>query len=235
MIKIRRLTESSIHNLKPIHYPSVLFGYGIGPGHLATRKRLNPAIGKGLHDQCLADPVLMESTMAGRKTTICIPSTFHREKSLGRSGGMNLWIRKKAKFGGEKQWQIKADGGDGDDDHASAFWACDGMYFLCRNFVQGENCIPAVYSSHMALRGKVVFTTDISMFPGVKGWHMSTFSIDGGKYFNIAAFSMEEVRKKRGRNYVATTDELLIYFSGQTKVQKTLTVSSGGIAVGFLC
>ncbi|KAI9646386.1 hypothetical protein NHQ30_004377 [Ciborinia camelliae] len=226
------------------------FGYGIGPQTLATTKRLNPAIAKELHEQCLADPVWMEFYHGGEEDnhlhTINVPSG----EMFGRIGRDELMVLLNA-FGskdipiqyGRKLKSVEKNNGelklmfdDGGENHANALWACDGMNSLCRKFVQGEDYVPAAYSGHVTFRGKVEsskvettigkqFTTDTSMFLGIKGWHVLTFPIAGGKYVNIAAFSMEEIQKKRGRNYVTTTEELLTYFPGaNSKVQMFLTV-----------
>lgn len=233
------------------------FGYGIGPQTLATTTRLNSEIGKKLHDQCLVDPVWMEFYHGGEEDnhlhTIEVPpgEVFGR---IGRDELMALLdtfgpkdtpiqygkkLNSVEKIDGELKLMFE----DGGEDHANVLWACDGMNSFCRKFLQGEDYIPASYSGHVTFRGKVEsskieaaigkrFTTDTSMFLGVKGWHVLTFPIDGGKYVNIAAFSMEEVQKKRGRSYVTTTDELLTYFPGaNTKVQKFLRVSDNIISV----
>ncbi|RAL60130.1 hypothetical protein DID88_000755 [Monilinia fructigena] len=226
------------------------YGYGIGPQTLATTKRLNPAIGKELHDQCLPDPVWMEFYHGGEEEnhlhTIKVPSG----EVFGRIGRDELMVLldahgprdvpiqygRKLKSAGKSDGELKLIFDDGGGDHANALWACDGMNSLCRKFVQGKDYIPPEYSGHVTFRGKVEsskiesaigkrFTTETSMFLGVKGWHVLTFPIDGGKYVNIAAFSMEEVQKRRGRDYVTTTEELLTYFPGaNSKVQKFLTL-----------
>ncbi|KAF7907559.1 uncharacterized protein EAF01_005145 [Botrytis porri] len=225
------------------------FGYGIGPQTLATTKRLNPAIYQELHGQCLADPVWMEFYHGGEEDNHLHTIRVPEGEVFGRIGRDELMVMLDAfgpkdtpiQYGRKLKSVNKSTDGeltltfeDGGEDHANALWACDGMNSLCRKFVQGEDYIPAAYSGHVTFRGKVEsskieaeigkrFTTDTSMFLGIKGWHVLTFPIDGGKYVNIAAFSMEEVQKKRGRNYVTSTNELLTYFPGaNSKVQKFL-------------
>ncbi|KAK6607007.1 mannitol 1-phosphate dehydrogenase [Botrytis cinerea] len=205
------------------------FGYGIGPQTLATTKRLNPAIYQELHDQCLADPGEVFGRIGRDELMVMLDAFGPRDTPI--QYGRKLKSVKKSTDGG-----LALMFEDGGEDHSNALWACDGMNSLCRKFVQGEDYIPASYSGHVTFRGKVEsskveaaigkrFTTDTSMFLGIKGWHVLTFPIAGGKYVNIAAFSMEEVQKKRGRNYVTTTDELLTYFPGaNSKVRKFLTL-----------
>ncbi|ESZ96059.1 hypothetical protein SBOR_3536 [Sclerotinia borealis F-4128] len=204
------------------------FGYGIGPQTLATTKRLNQAIGKELHDQCLADPVWMEFYHGGEEDnhlhTINVPSG----EVFGRIGRDELMVLldafgpkdtiqygRKLKSVEKNNDKLKLMFENGGEDDANALWACDG-HVTFRGKVDSSKIEMAI--------GKQ-FTTDTSMFLGVKGWHVLTFPIDGGKSVNIAAFSMEEVQKKRGRNYVTTTEELLTYFPGaNSKVQKFLTL-----------
>ncbi|TGO89876.1 hypothetical protein BPOR_0089g00060 [Botrytis porri] len=199
------------------------FGYGIGPQTLATTKRLNPAIYQELHGQCLADPVWMEFYHGGEEDNHLHTIRVPEGEVFGRIGRDELMVMLDAfgpkdtpiQYGRKLKSVNKSTDGeltltfeDGGEDHANALWACDGMNSLCRKFVQGEDYIPAAYSGHVTFRGKVEsskieaeigkrFTTDTSMFLGIKGWHVLTFPIDGGKYVNIAAFSMEEVQKKR--------------------------------------
>lgn len=233
------------------------FGYGIGPQTLATTKRLNPEIGKELHDQCLADPVWMEFYHGGEEDnhlhTIKVPSgeDFGR---IGRDelmvlldsyGPKNTQIQygRKLKSVDKIYGELKLIFDDGGEDRANALWGCDGMNSLCRKFVQGEDYIPVEYSGHVTFRGKVEstkveteigkqFATNTNMFLGIEGWHVLTFPIDNGKSVNVAAFAMEKIQKKRGRNYVTSTEELMTYFPGHnSKVHKFLTVSPNGLSM----
>ncbi|PQE11448.1 hypothetical protein CJF32_00009530 [Rutstroemia sp. NJR-2017a WRK4] len=226
------------------------FGYGIGPQTLATVKRLNPAIGKELFDQSLIDPVWMKFYHGSKEDnhlhTITVPDggvfgRIGREELLvllDEHGPKDTAIQygKKLKAVDKQDGELKLQFEDGFEDHANAVWACDGMNSLCRKLVQGKDYNAAEYSGHVTFRGKVDsqkvedsvgknFATDTTMFVGVKGWHVLMFPIAGGKYVNIAAFAMEEVQKKRGRNYVTTTDELLSYFpEANSTVRKLLTL-----------
>ena len=227
------------------------FGYGVGPQTLATTMNLNPEIGAELRRQCIIGPVWMNFRHGGEEDrpllTIEVPGGEYgrigREELLQlldsfRPGGSKTQYGKKVVSVERESGKLNLDFEDGTKDWADAIWGCDGMSSLCRKLVQGVDYSPTTYSGMVAFRGKVdsdrvkaeigdIFATETHMFIGVKGWHILTFPIAGGKLVNIAAFAVEKVHKKRGRTYKTSTEELLGYFPGGNSTVQTF------LRVGF--
>jgi salicylate hydroxylase len=226
------------------------FGYGVGPQTLATTMNLNPEIGTELRKQCIIGPVWMNFRHGGEEdrplSTIEVPGGVYgrigREELLDlldsfRPSGSNTQYGKKLIYVRRESGKLNLDFEDGTKGLADALWGCDGMSSLCRKLVQGDKYNPTTYSGMVVFRGKVdsdrvkaeigdVFATETHMFLGVKGWHILTFPIAGGKLVNIAAFAVEEIHKKRGRTYKTSTEELLRYFpGGNSTVQTFVRVS----------
>lgn len=221
------------------------YGYGIGPQVFKTLTKLNPALAAEFRKQCLISPVWMNFRHAGDES-IDLPTVKAPQGEYGRLGREELmdlldsfcpadvpiYYGKKlvavTKTGGELKLAFE----DGTEHRADAVWACDGMGSLCRQLIQGPDYERMAYSGSIAFRGKIpshLVTeaigeeyTQTQMFIGLKGFHVLTFPIAGGKLINIVAFSIEEVLKKRGRNYKTTTEELLGYFPGASKTLQTL-------------
>lgn len=222
------------------------FGYGIGPQTLATTRKLNPAIGKMLYDQCIISPIWMKFYHGGKEESL--PTIEVPSKETGRIGREELMELLdsfypsdfKIQYGKTLQSVVKESGElklsfkGGVEDRANAVFACDGINSLCRELIQGSDYRPASYAGHVAFRGKVAapkvavaigesFAAETYMFIGVKGWHILIFPIAGGRLVNIAAFAQEEVYTKRGRDHKTSTDELLNYFPGaNSTVEKLL-------------
>jgi salicylate hydroxylase len=231
------------------------FGYGIGPQTLTTTMRLNPAVGKELRNQCIIGPVWMNFRHGGDGKEL--PTIETPQGEYGRIGREELLelldsfapsnheiqYGKKLKSAVKQPRDLKLEFEDGTEYTANAVWGCDGMNSLCRKLVQGAQYEPATYSGMVVFRNKVdsrkitdavgkVYAAETHMFIGIKGWHILTFPIAYGKFLNIAAFAVEEVQKKRGREYKTSTDELLSYFPGASStVQTLLRVSSQVLAI----
>lgn len=144
---------------------------------------------------------------------------------------------------------VKPDGDDADDGllelkfedgsrtKANAVWGCDGMNSLCRRLLQGEAYEGLKYSGMLAFRGRVRaelvekevgrnFDKDTFMCLGVNGWCILVFPIDSGEFTNIAAFSVEPVHTKKGRDHVVALEEILSYFPGRNdRIDRLLRVS----------
>lgn len=213
------------------------FGYGIGPQTLISSMRLNPAIGTELRNQCIIGRVWMHFRHGGEEDrvlpTIEVPQDVYgrigREELLElldsfRPSGSKTQYGKKLKSVAKLSGELKLQFEDGTQDRANALWACDGMNSYCRQLIQGADYKPPTYSGMVVFRGKVDskkiqaigdnLAAEAHTFIGVKGWHVLTFPIAGGKMVNIAAFAVEEKQKKRGRFYKTSTEELLGYFPG---------------------
>jgi salicylate hydroxylase len=223
------------------------FGYGVGPQTLNAALRLNPTIGKELHEKCIITPVWMHFYHGGREEelpTIEVPSGEYgrlgRQELLDlldsyRPAGCETLYGKTLQSITKEETGLKLVFQDGVEERVNAVYACDGMNSICRKYIQGQDFTPATYSGHVAFRGKIPSQkieatigkqfTDTYMFIGVKRWHILIFPIAGGSMVNIAAFAMEDLQKKRGRNYKTSTEELLSYFPGaNSTVQKLLRV-----------
>jgi len=222
------------------------FGYGVGPQTLTTTMRLNPAIGIELRKQCLIGPVWMNFRHGGAEDS-ALPTIEVPNGKYGRIGREELLdlldsfrpkdvpgtqYGKKLKSVEMIEGELNLEFEDGTMHKVDALWACDGMNSLCRRLVQGSDHKPPEYSGMIVFRGKVesqkvvesigeTFATETHMFIGVKGWHVLTFPIARGKFVNIAAFAVAEVREKRGREYKTSIEELSNYFPNANNTVQT--------------